>query len=96
MVSPATVYDYHLADRSLEATGELRHLGDPLLLDAIKGAQIGRAGGDGWVFSRRSSRIDISPLYAALLGLHAAKSLSGEDELWESWLGEPDRSASIR
>ncbi len=76
--------------------GELRHLGDPLLLDAIKGAQIGRAGGDGWVFSRRSSRIDISPLYAAVLGLHAGKSLSGEDELWADWLSTPDRSANIR
>ena len=35
--------------------GRLRHLGDPLLLDAIRGATTSNYGGDGWVFSRRSS-----------------------------------------
>jgi hypothetical protein len=52
--------------------GEVRHLGDPVLLDAIRGATTSSYGGDGWVFSRRSSRVDISPLYAAVIALRAA------------------------
>lgn len=51
---------------------QLRHLGDPVLLDAIRGATTVNVGGDGWAFSRRSSRVDISPLYAAVLALRAA------------------------
>lgn len=49
--------------------GNTRHLGDPVLLDAIRGATTAPAGGDGWVFSRRSSQIDISPLYATVFAL---------------------------
>jgi hypothetical protein len=52
--------------------GELRHLGDPVLLDAIRGATTVNVGGDGWAFSRRSSRIDISPLYASVIAIRAA------------------------
>lgn len=52
--------------------GELRHLGDPLLLDAIRGATTSSHGGDGWIFSRRTSRVDISPLYAAVIALRVA------------------------
>jgi hypothetical protein len=48
---------------------ELRHLDDQTLLDAIRGAGTTSQGGDGWLFSRRNSRMDISPLYAAVVAL---------------------------
>ncbi len=60
--------------------GRLWHLGDPLLLDAIRGATVRSFGADGWIFSRRSSRIDISPLYAAVLALYAARDIDPNAE----------------
>jgi hypothetical protein len=80
----------------LVENAELRHLGDALLLDAIRGAQIGRAGGDGWVFSRRSSRVDISPLYACVLALHVAQPLKDvDDSLWDSWVNPAPTSSTV-
>lgn len=61
--------------------GEVRHLGDPLLLDAIRGAKTANSGGDAWVFSRRSSRIDISPLYAAVIALRSAAAVDAGAEI---------------
>ena len=47
------------AVRRRRRAGEGRHLGDQVLLDAIRGATTSSSGADAWVFSRRSSRIDI-------------------------------------
>ena len=55
--------------------GELRHLADPVLLDAIRGAGTVTVGGDQWAFSRRSSHVDISPLYAAVIALVAVRKM---------------------
>lgn len=43
---------------------QIRHRGDPELLEAIKGATQ-RPLGDRWAWSRRNSRVDITPLVAA-------------------------------
>ena len=45
------------------------------LVEAIKGAGT-RALGDGWCWSRKSSRVDISPLVASTLALWACAGLS--------------------
>jgi hypothetical protein len=55
--------------------GELRHLDDPILLDAIRAAGTTSVGGDQWAFSRRSSHVDISPLYASVFALMAARRM---------------------
>lgn len=60
---------------------EVRHLGDPVLLDAIRGATTVNVGGDGWAFSRRSSRVDISPLYAAVIALLAVRKSPIDTEI---------------
>lgn len=57
--------------------GILRHLGDPKLLDALKGAAISHMGDTGWVFSRRHSRVDLSVLYAAIFAVYTA----GQEDL---------------
>ncbi len=63
--------------------GKVRHLGDPILLDAIMGASTRSFGSDGWMFSRRTSRIDISPLYAAVGALYAAREINdGLGDIW--------------
>jgi hypothetical protein len=49
----------------------LRHLGDPALTAAALGAQQ-RPMGDTWVWSRKSSSVDISPLISATVARHAA------------------------
>lgn len=56
----------------------VRHLGDPVLLDAIRGATTVGVGGDGWAFSRRSSHVDVSPLYAAVIALMAVTKSGAE------------------
>lgn len=50
--------------------GRVRHLGDPALLAAVKGARR-RPLGDAWAWSRRASTVDISPLVAVTLAAHA-------------------------
>lgn len=51
----------------------LSHLGTPELEAAIRGAAK-RNLGDAWAWSRRSSSVDISPLVAGTLAVHAATS----------------------
>jgi hypothetical protein len=48
---------------------ELRHLDDPVLLDAIRAAKTTSMGDGGFAFSRRTSHGDLSPLYAVVLAL---------------------------
>lgn len=51
--------------------GTLRHLGTPEMEAALRGAAK-RALGDAWVWSRRSSAVDITPLVATTIALWAA------------------------
>jgi hypothetical protein len=53
------------------ADERLRHIGQPELLTAVRGATK-RQLGDAWAWSRRSSQADISPLVAATLALWGA------------------------
>lgn len=53
------------------ADGSFRHLGTPELRVAALGAKQ-RPVGDVWVWSRKSSSVDISPLVAATIARHAA------------------------
>ena len=53
----------------------LRHLGTPELEAALKGAAK-RSVGDQWVWSRKSSGVDISPLVAATLARWSAENAS--------------------
>jgi hypothetical protein len=46
-----------------------------VLLDAIRGAGTTSVGGDSWAFSRRSSHVDISPLYASVIALMAVRRM---------------------
>jgi hypothetical protein len=61
--------------------GELRHLDDRELLHAIRGAGTTSQGGGNWLFSRRNSRMDISPLYAAIVALMAVRKIPEEMEI---------------
>jgi len=54
--------------------GSLRHLGQPELALAIKGARP-RPLGDAWAWSRRNSAVDISPLVASSFALWSAINL---------------------
>jgi hypothetical protein len=47
-------------------------------LEAIRGAGTTSQGGDGWLFSRRNSRMDISPLYASVLALMEVQRMPAE------------------
>jgi hypothetical protein len=55
----------------------LRHMGDPSLESAVRGA-LKRALGDSWAWSRRSSAVDISPLVASTLALWGLNNLPRE------------------
>jgi hypothetical protein len=57
---------------------ELRHLGDPVLLDAIRAAKTSSMGDGGFAFSRRTSHGDLSPLYAIVLALMALERMPAE------------------
>jgi hypothetical protein len=63
----------HACSRLVDAVNEdnLRHLGSLDLLNAIRAAST-RQLGDRWLWSRRNSTVDISPLVAATLALSAA------------------------
>jgi hypothetical protein len=52
----------------------VRHLGQPVLLDALQGADR-RPLGDAWAWRRTDDGVDISPLVAATLALGAAVGL---------------------
>jgi hypothetical protein len=55
------------------AEREFRHLGDPRLKSALRGASQ-RPLGDAWAWSRKSSSVDISPLVAVTLALWGVES----------------------
>jgi hypothetical protein len=55
----------------LVAEKRLRHLGSQELFSAVKGART-RQLQDGWLWTRKNSQVDISPLVAATLALWAA------------------------
>jgi hypothetical protein len=61
------------------ANATLRHLGQPQLLSALRGAQK-RPLGDSWAWSRRDSGVDISVLVAATLALWASAAAPPEVE----------------
>jgi len=52
------------------ADDRFRHLGQPMLNVAVRGA-VKRQHGDAWVWSRRKSEVDISPLVAVTLAVGA-------------------------
>ena len=56
-------------------SGGLRHLGQQSLRSAIVGAQL-RASGDAELWSRRSSKVDITPIVAATLALGGVPALA--------------------
>lgn len=56
--------------------GELRHLGSPEVLSAIRGAQK-RPLGDAWAWSRKNSTTDITPLVSFTLALAVAAEGGG-------------------
>lgn len=58
----------------LTTTGRFRHLGDPLLERALAGAVKRNLGDGAWLWSRKSSLVDISPLVASTLAVWAAHS----------------------
>lgn len=58
----------------LIAEADLRHLGQPVLEAALRGAAT-RPLGDAWLWSRKSSGTDISPLVAATLAVDAAAAM---------------------
>lgn len=54
-------------------SGTLRHLGQPMLLEAVTGAEI-RSVGETWAFSARQSTVDITPLLAVTLAAIGARA----------------------
>jgi hypothetical protein len=62
--------------------GELRHLGTGELAQAVKGA-VKRDLGDAWAWSRRNSRVDISPLVSCTLGLWGSMTRKASDFTFE-------------
>lgn len=58
----------------------VRHLGGREMESAVKGAS-SRAVGDAWLWSRKSSGVDITPLVASTLGLWRV----GEGGAWVGW-----------
>jgi hypothetical protein len=56
--------------------GTFRHLGTPEVLAALKGATK-RTVGDGWLWSRKSSAVDISPLVVLTGALRKAELMAG-------------------
>lgn len=64
------------------AQGTVRHLGQPELEAAVRGAAK-RPLGDAWAWSRKHSKVDITPLVGASNALWAASS----GQQGDSWLG---------
>jgi hypothetical protein len=59
--------------------GQLRHLGQQTLRSAVAGATL-RASGDAELWSRRSSKVDVSPLVACTLALGGVPEVSATVE----------------
>lgn len=63
----------------------IRHLGSTELRDAIRGART-RPLGDAWLWSRKSSSVDISPLVASTLALWAVSAAAPKYAPAGSWV----------
>lgn len=73
-IEPVSLRDHAAACASLRSAvveGRMRHRGDALLDAALQGATKRDMGDGAWLWSRKSSLIDISPLVAATLALSA-------------------------
>ena len=66
-------------------SGSLKVRDSVLLNDAVAGAEV-RQSGDRWVWSRRGSVSDVSPLYAATLACKAHVGASSEEALVEPFV----------
>jgi phage terminase large subunit-like protein len=64
--------------------GGIVHLGDPLLETALRGAAT-RVMGDAWLWKRRTSTSDITPLVAATIALWAHAEADEGVALWVSY-----------
>jgi hypothetical protein len=60
----------------------MRHLGDPLLEKALTGAERRDVGDGAWLWSRKNSLVDISPLVASTIALWAAATPKGKPVFW--------------
>jgi hypothetical protein len=58
--------------------GRLRHIGQSELNAAVSGADRRYYGGDAWLWSRRTSLVDISPLVAVTLAHWVAQKRQGK------------------
>lgn len=61
--------------------GSLVHLEDPLLTKTLDGA-VKRSLSDSWVWSRKNSSIDISPIVAITMALFGAMAFSRSPQVW--------------
>jgi phage terminase large subunit-like protein len=57
-------------------SGEITHLGDPLLAAALAGAVKRPVGDGGWAWARKSTSVDVSPLFAASLAAWGRTTLN--------------------
>ena len=64
--------------------GLLRHRGQIPLDQAVQGAAV-RAIGEGWAWARKVSTMDITPLMAVTLALHAARNDRPRADAWLAW-----------
>jgi hypothetical protein len=60
------------------------HLGSTVLNDAIRGAEI-RTAGESWVFSARTSSVDITPLLGVTLAAWAVRNDTPRNDGWIAW-----------
>jgi phage terminase large subunit-like protein len=66
-------------------TGTFRHRGQAPLNAALAGAKK-KDMGDAWVFDRKASAVDVSPLDAVVLALHGHATLQREVIPWVAWV----------
>ena len=64
--------------------GLVRHRGQIPLDQAVQGAAV-RAIGEGWAWARKVSTVDITPLMAVTLALHAARNDRPRADAWLAW-----------
>ena len=65
-------------------TGDLRHLGQPELAAALKGATVRETGDGGKLWARRDTTVDISPLVAVTLAQWALRKYGASYDLLKS------------
>jgi hypothetical protein len=68
-------------------TSAFRHLNQPSLNAALAGAKQGTRG-DAWIWHRRNSGVDISPLVAVTLAWHGFSKFGAVEEVvpWAAWV----------